>query len=263
LGRFLPSPKAALPGAYVPCRSSTIVRLMLLQRCPGKSLWDTIPFFPPMMIRILYDNEAPGGMLGAHGFACQVGEGVLFDTGGELALLKHNMGVMGLSAKTIDTVVISHDHWDHQGGLDILSDMGETRVLLPRSVSGRLMKRVLRYPNAEIVEVFDPFEIKEGIWTTGELGKGIGEQSLVVRSEEGLTVITGCAHPGVANILQHASRLGRVRKLIGGLHDFDQLHLLEDLDLVVPCHCSVMKERILQRFPERSIPCHVGLTLDV
>jgi len=221
------------------------------------------PFPSHVRIRILYDNEAPEGMLGAHGFACQVGEDVLFDTGGELALLKHNMDAMGLSPETINTVVISHDHWDHQGGLDILSEMGETRVLLPRSVSGRLRRRVLRYPNAEIVEVLDSFEIKEGIWTTGELGRGIGEQSLVVRSEEGLTLITGCAHPGVESIFRHASRLGPVRKLIGGLHDFDQLHLLEDLDLVVPCHCTVMKGRILQRFPERSIPCHVGLTLEV
>jgi metal-dependent hydrolase (beta-lactamase superfamily II) len=35
----------------------------------------------------------------------------------------------------------------------------------------------------------------------------VKEQSLIVKTHNGLTVITGCAHPGLENLLRFASNL--------------------------------------------------------
>ena len=75
-------------------------------------------------LTILYDNrEADGRLLAAHGFACLVevgGRRILFDTGGDPARLFYNMGALGIDPRTIEAVVISHNHWDHTGALSAL-----------------------------------------------------------------------------------------------------------------------------------------------
>jgi 7,8-dihydropterin-6-yl-methyl-4-(beta-D-ribofuranosyl)aminobenzene 5'-phosphate synthase len=47
------------------------------------------------------------------------------------------------------------------------------------------------------------------------------DQALVVRTERGLTLLTGCGHAGIGNLLAHAQALQagtRVRAVLGGLH---------------------------------------------
>jgi 7,8-dihydropterin-6-yl-methyl-4-(beta-D-ribofuranosyl)aminobenzene 5'-phosphate synthase len=84
----------------------------------------------------------------------------------------------------------------------------------------------------------------------------------VIKEEKGLVIITGCAHPGVGNIIERARDFGdKIYALLGGLHDFDELELLRDIELIVPCHCTVEKERILKEF--NSIRCGVGTEIEV
>jgi 7,8-dihydropterin-6-yl-methyl-4-(beta-D-ribofuranosyl)aminobenzene 5'-phosphate synthase len=98
------------------------------------------------------------------------------------------------------------------------------------------------------------------VYTTGELGNGIKEQSLIVTSSQGLVVITGCAHPGVVNIVRKARDMlaeKPVYLVIGGFHlsraatpeiesiveGFRQLGVRK----VAPCHCSGDETRKLFR----------------
>jgi hypothetical protein len=72
-------------------------------------------------ITILYDNnEYDERLETAWGFSCLV-EGlektILFDTGGDSAMLLRNMRMLGLDPRDIDVIVISHIHYDHVGGL--------------------------------------------------------------------------------------------------------------------------------------------------
>jgi len=39
------------------------------------------------------------------------------------------------------------------------------------------------------------------------LGTGIKEQSLIIKSAKGLIIITGCAHPGIVNIVKKAKEI--------------------------------------------------------
>ncbi len=74
-----------------------------------------------LKITIIYDNTAWLKALPADwGFACLVearGKKVLFDTGAKGPLLLGNMQALQIDPLEVDTVFISHNHWDHTGGL--------------------------------------------------------------------------------------------------------------------------------------------------
>ena len=104
------------------------------------------------------------------------------------------------------------------------------------------LKREIR-KRAELIEVKESIEISDGIWSTGELGEKIKEQSLVLCTEKGSYVLTGCAHPGIAAILDAALCHGEVKGIIGGLHDDDRFERLEGMELIAAGHCTTHKEK--------------------
>ena len=113
----------------------------------------------------------------------------------------------------------------------------------------------------ELVEVTDMMNVKEGITSTGEIGR-IGEQSLLVRTPKGLVVVTGCSHPGLDTIMNVARQSGNVYGVIGGFHGFDRLEILRNIGMIVPCHCTRLKKRILTYYPGRSRHCAAGCIFD-
>jgi len=216
-----------------------------------------------MELMILYDNTAPCGLSAAHGFACLIDGRILFDTGGKLDILMGNMRRLGVNVKKIDTVIISHDHWDHRGGIEVVREMNRARVFVPASSSDKFRKSLDGYTGVDVIPVKEPMMIEENIWSTGEMGDKIREQSVIINSSDGLSVITGCAHPGLPRIINRSSNFGKVRKVVGGFHDFDRLETLDNMILVVPCHCTRLKEEIIRRYPSRARRCRVGLVLEV
>jgi 7,8-dihydropterin-6-yl-methyl-4-(beta-D-ribofuranosyl)aminobenzene 5'-phosphate synthase len=72
-------------------------------------------------ITVLCENTAwkPMGITGEHGFSALVeqdGQQILFDTGQGMSLA-NNARVLGVDLAEIKTVVLSHGHYDHTGGL--------------------------------------------------------------------------------------------------------------------------------------------------
>ncbi|MDI6903612.1 MAG: MBL fold metallo-hydrolase [Methanocellales archaeon] len=205
-----------------------------------------------MRITITYDSELHLAELkSGWGFSCLVENGrkVLFDTGWDGTILLSNMKALGIDPKGIDTIVLSHAHWDHIGGLAwLLSVNPNVEVYVPSSFSKRLKGEIAS--RAVLLEVDGLAEICDRVYTTGVLGTKIKEQSLLLETKRGLTVITGCAHPGLSVILDKASSLGSIYGVIGGFHGFDDYDILNDVSLIVPCHCTVHKSEIAQRFPD-------------
>lgn len=203
-----------------------------------------------MEITIVYDNKKLNDNLtSGWGFSCLVGSDLLFDTGGDGRTLLSNMAKMGIDPAGIKTVALSHAHGDHTGGLGALLDIGvRPTVYVPRSFPTRFKANVRSLTT--LVKVHGPMEIQPGIHTTGEVGRGIVEQALVVEAGEGLVVITGCAHPGVVKMVRRAQESvgGEVYLVLGGFHlgsvgrrrierivaDFGQLGVQK----VAPCHCT-------------------------
>ena len=207
-----------------------------------------------LTLTIVYDNEADEGFTSGWGFSCLVDTGetkILFDTGWDGCALLHNLKKANISPREIGKVVLSHQHWDHIGGLSVLLNANpDMEVYVPASFSKRLKDEISA--RARLVEVSEAMEICQNIYTTGELGtatKGVKEQSLVVDSGRGIYVITGCSHPGLTRIMNAASQFGTVAGIVGGLHGSTEYGLLDGMTLIAACHCTAHKEEIAMRFP--------------
>ena len=249
---------------------------------PPTALPEPTPTAVPegVTIAILYDNNPYDERLKTvWGFSCLVERGdlaLLFDTGGDAPTLLSNMATLGLDPVEIDIIVLSHIHGDHVGGLGgILADNEKVTVYLPRSFPAGFKAQVKAH--AHLVEVQEPIEIAEGIHTTGEMGKGIPEQSLVLVTKQGLVVITGCAHPGIVSIVKRTKEItgGEVYLVMGGFHlgsaskaaiegifeDFRRLGVQK----VAPCHCSgdLARSAFEKAYGENFVLAGVGRRLKI
>ena len=199
-----------------------------------------------MKITILYDNNANPGFESGWGFSCLVdsSQQILFDTGDDGQKLIYNFEKANIDPKSVNKVVLSHNHWDHVDGLEGFRKLNsEAEIIHPNAFS-------------------EPTEISPGIYSTGALGVLLKEQSLVVKTEKGNIVITGCAHPGLERILQTAGSLGRIYGVLGGFHGFSKFVELEGIQFIAPCHCTEHTERIMQRYPTQFEQIRAGSVIE-
>ncbi|MDI6644621.1 MAG: MBL fold metallo-hydrolase [Methanobacteriaceae archaeon] len=212
-----------------------------------------------MEVNILYDNLSLEGYEKGWGFSCLITNlenKVLFDTGWNGDILLHNLGVAGVNLDEIDKIVLSHAHWDHIGGITHIINNVKADIYIGKSFSNNLKNELRCYSN--VIEVSEPVRICENIYSTGELGKNIKEQSLLLETDKGLVIVTGCAHPGLDVIIESSKTFGEIHSIIGGFHDNQNLKLLEDISFIVPCHCTVKKEEILRQYTQSSHECKAG-----
>ena len=135
-----------------------------------------------MDLTIVYDNEIYAkdmNLKSDWGFSCLIEteeDVVLFDTGAKGEILLNNMKNLGISPNDINKIVISHEHWDHNGGLKKLVDSIE-RVEIYRLDGENSDKKM------HINYILDPQEITDNIFTTGRLKGTTDEQSLVLKGK--------------------------------------------------------------------------------
>ena len=211
-----------------------------------------------MRITIVYDNKVwKDTPKAAWGFSCLVevyGQSILFDTGANSRILLENMEKLEIDPMAVDKVFISHAHWDHTGGLSGFLNINPCRVYIPLSYPGPI-------GGGEVVKVKEPIKVHENIFSIGEL-MGI-EQSLVIKTEEGVVVIAGCSHPGVREILKNASLYGKVKALIGGLHGFSEFNLIEGLEIICPTHCTQNITEIRTLYPDKFVEGGAGKVIQI
>jgi 7,8-dihydropterin-6-yl-methyl-4-(beta-D-ribofuranosyl)aminobenzene 5'-phosphate synthase len=202
-------------------------------------------------------HEYDSALRTAKGFSCWVETGeatVLFDTGGDGATLLGNMSKLDLDPRAIDAVVLSHIHSDHTGGLSGLLDTGVRPTVYVPAAFPALRKSDVR-GRADLVEVTGPMELLPDVYTTGQMGSGIVEQALVVRTGAELVIVAGCAHPGIAEMVRKGKEVaaGGVTLAMGGFHlggasqwqikdiiaEFRRLGVRR----VAPCHCTGERAR--------------------
>jgi len=215
-----------------------------------------------MEITVLYDNErARTGVHTGWGFSALVGGDVLFDTGDDAAALGENMAALDVTPTDIDTVVLSHGHDDHVGGLPAVVEQNpEVDVVVPtESLATTVAKSVPETVDVSAAE--ESMRIREDVVTTGAVGESIREQGLVCQFQRGAVLLTGCAHPGLEALLDAARDTAAVVGVMGGFHDFAKLEALRELDFVSPCHCTQKKQEITERFPDTTVRCGTGLVV--
>jgi 7,8-dihydropterin-6-yl-methyl-4-(beta-D-ribofuranosyl)aminobenzene 5'-phosphate synthase len=207
-----------------------------------------------LRITVVYDNNrgAPG-ISPDWGFACLITgtpQPILFDTGASATTLLANMRRLGITPGEIQVVFLSHFHGDHTGGLARLLEINSRpTVCYPASFPAKFTE-ALRRAGIKTLAVRAAAKIGDGVYTTGELGTWIREQSLMIPTEKGTVLITGCAHPGIVNIVTAAKAIlgSDVFFAMGGFHlgGASEKELAEIINAfkklnvtsVGPCHCS-------------------------
>lgn len=254
------------------------------------------------------------GLKAEHGLAILLekgGQSVLFDTG-QSGLLVENAAKLKVDLSRLQAIVLSHGHYDHTGGLmDVLRiahgatvyahpDVFQKRYAISQPgnpvSAGIPATRAQIESLAPLVLSDGPVEILPGVRTTGQITRETDfedtggpffldpngavkddlwdDLSLVFETEHGTGILTGCAHSGVVNILEHVGKLTgqrRVHTLIGGMHlcraSEERIKHTEDrfrefdVKKIGLAHCTgmVAMVRFMCSFPERCFVCHTGV----
>lgn len=198
-----------------------------------------------MKITTIYDNyKKREDMKKGWGFSCLVetnNKKILFDAGEDFENLFYNMQKLEIKPEEIDLIVISHEHWDHTGGLSEIKKLTKAKICMPTDFS-------------------KPAKLIENVYTTGALGTAIKEQSLILKTSKGLAIITGCAHPGIVNIVKTSKTFIKedIFLVLGGFHlpdlsDEEIIDIIEEFETIgvkkaAPSHCT--GERAIELFRE-------------
>jgi 7,8-dihydropterin-6-yl-methyl-4-(beta-D-ribofuranosyl)aminobenzene 5'-phosphate synthase len=176
---------------------------------------------------IVYDNYVYQENTKADwGFSCFIKgteKTVLFDTGTNESILLENIDSLGIDVSELDSIVISHNHGDHTGGLNsVLSQKTHIPVYFGHSFPSGFSENISN-KGATPVRVKEPVEICEHVFSTGELRGRANEQSLIVDTEKGLVIVTGCSHPGIVSILKRSQEIlnKKIFLVLGGFHLLD------------------------------------------
>lgn len=208
----------------------------------------------------------------------------LFDLGYSDVFLK-NAQKLQININSIDSIIFSHGHNDHTGGLFYLKNY--YRELKELNINFKKPK-ITAHTNvfnakiengfgnigspvsaSDLNDFFDInltnycFKLSERLFYSGEISGNknidcIDDSALIYTGEKGLVIITGCSHSGIENIIRHSKKItgiNQIYTIIGGFHTIDKndkeieelgkLLLNEKIQTIYPCHCSSLKSKII------------------
>lgn len=196
-----------------------------------------------MRISCLMENttETPG-CIAKHGLSFYIETGrhvILMDTGPDDSLL-HNAEVLGIDLQTVDTVILSHGHNDHCGGLQAFMSVNDhAKIYIQDTAFGRYCSfheddqtmHDISFPgidpqNSRFHLIHGSETIDDGIFLfqgnrrscplpaanrnlyirteTGLIPDSFDhEQYLAVKEDDTWYLFSGCAHHGILNVLSY------------------------------------------------------------
>lgn len=245
---------------------------------------------PSTTITIVVDNQCRSGLRAEHGLAIYIendGRRILFDTGQGSALVP-NARSLGIDLRRTDTLVLSHGHYDHTGGVAAVlqssaADLychpavtqpryamrnGEARPIhLPHDA----MRTIDQLPEERLHWTPEPVMLNAAIGITGAIPRRSGfedtggpfyldpqghradalddDMALFIKTAAGLVVCTGCCHAGLVNTLNHIRRLNDHGPLLAVIGGF---HLLQAGSRRMQDTVTTLRSLS----PRMVVPCH-------
>jgi len=207
-----------------------------------------------VQLEVLFDNESCHAQLTSlWGFSALIKtpqKSFLFDTGSNGRVLLQNLRTQGLRLDSVDALFISHAHWDHIGGLDsVLEEHPHLPIYATAHLSSNLIRDLNQLSGGVHLVGDHPTAITPHIYSTGAMGAA-QEQSMVIQTDAGLIIITGCGHSGIEAIVQRAKSIWNqeILLLLGGFHLHDKSP--EEIETIIthlqanstrylcPSHCT-------------------------
>ena len=242
----------------------------------------------PFRITVLADNTvAARTARGEHGLCYHIqsnGRHLLFDAGQGL-VLADNAQALDIDLGAVDTIALSHGHYDHTGGLPIVLSAARAPVAVhfhPDALQPKFHKTrsigippaalaALHAPGVQLHPSREPCEVAPGLFLTGEVPRPhpeeslaevfhldphgnapdplLDDQSLFFDSPQGTVVILGCAHAGIIHILERVQSLTHHRPIhavIGGMH----------LGAATPTRMQWVVDNLRRFAPQLLVPMH-------
>jgi len=201
-------------------------------------------------ITVLVENTAAGpGLLAEHGLAYWIEHGdrnVLFDSG-QGGVLAGNAYKLGVALRDLDTLILSHGHYDHTGGVAEALKAGRPVTIHahPAAFARKFLRKsdgtareigmpylsaqAIGNPRNRLLSTLGPTGVFDGLTATGPVARLTDfedtggpffldeacvepdpledDQSVFLDTAEGTVVLLGCAHSGVVNTLNTIRQL--------------------------------------------------------
>ena len=208
-----------------------------------------------MKITVLNDNRCSNQQLECeHGLSLLIddnGKKILFDTGQTDIYLK-NANKLGVDLDAVESIVLSHGDYDHGNGLKYFTKKVNL-ICHPDFVKNRISKRAGKFDGLNqtkedlsakfnLILTDEPYEVTDNIIFLGQIDritdfekgnnlpmidgngdtyKHLDDSGIVIKTSQGIIVISGCAHSGICNTVEYAKKVSQYDKVLavmGGFH---------------------------------------------
>lgn len=213
-----------------------------------------------MKITVLIDNLTKGALTAEWGLSLYIeyqDSHILLDTGASDRFAR-NAANLGIDLSNVDLGVLSHAHYDHANGISAFFEQNSKAPFYLRKGSKEncygkrwifrkyigIQKGLLKKYHDRIIYTDDRQELLPGVSLLSHSTEGLErfgeqnhlyirqgfhylpdsfchEQSLILRSSQGLVILSSCSHAGADNIIKEVLSAypgENIHAIIGGFH---------------------------------------------